>query len=44
MHDLPQSLVRLIGEESTGPCLPAVVAVAEAARRRHGDAIIAVLL
>ena len=44
MSDLPERLLRLIIEESAGPRPPAMVAVAEAARRRHGTAIIAVLL
>ena len=44
MRDLPQNLLRLIIEESAGPQPPAMVAIAEAARRRHQDAIIAVLL
>jgi hypothetical protein len=44
MDELPPSLLRLIEEESVGPKPPAVVAVAEAARRRHGSAIVAVLL
>lgn len=44
MSDLPERLLRLIMEESAGPRPPAMVAVAEAARRRHGTAIIAVLL
>jgi len=44
MSDLPQSLLRLIMEESAGPRPPAMVAVAEAARRRHHNAIVAVLL
>jgi hypothetical protein len=44
MSDLPQSLRELIMEESAGPRPPAMVAVAEAARRRHGTAIVAVLL
>ena len=35
---------RLIAEESAGPRPPAIAAVAEAARQRHGDAIVAVLL
>ena len=44
MSDLPQNLLWLIMEESAGPQPPAMVAVAEAARRRHHDAIVAVLL
>jgi len=44
MSGLPQSLLQLIMAESAGPRPPAMVAVAEAARRRHGTAIIAVLL
>ena len=44
MSDLPPSLLRLIVEESSGPRPPAMVAVAEAARRHHGNAILAVLL
>lgn len=44
MGDLPQSLLGLIEEESGGPRSPAMAAVAEAARRRHGNAIVAVLL
>lgn len=44
MSDLPQRLLRLIVEESSAPQPAAMVAVAEAARRRHGNAIVAVLL
>lgn len=44
MSDLPPSLLRLIVDESAGPGSPAIVAVAEAARRRHRNAILAVLL
>lgn len=44
MSGLPQSLLQLILAESAGPRPPAMVAVAEAARRRHGTAIVAVLL
>ena len=44
MSDVPESLLRLIMEESAGPRPPAMVAVADAARRRHGNAIVAVLL
>jgi hypothetical protein len=41
--DLPEGLLRLIVEESEAPFPAAIAAVAEAARRRHGQAIIAVL-
>jgi hypothetical protein len=41
--DLPESLLRAIGEESDAPVPAPIVAVAEAARRRHGQAIVAVL-
>jgi hypothetical protein len=37
-------LLEMIAEESARACPPAVAAVAEAARQRHGDPIIAVLL
>jgi hypothetical protein len=36
-------VLRLVGEESAMPATPAVVAVAEAARQRHGAGIVAVL-
>ena len=39
----PPALLRLIAEESTASAAPSVVAVAEAARRRHGPGIVAVL-
>jgi hypothetical protein len=41
--DLPQSLLRVIGDESAVRVPAPIVAVAEAARRRHGQAIAAVL-
>ena len=44
MSGLPPSLLQLIMAESAGPRPAAMVAVAEAARRRHGTAIVAVLL
>jgi hypothetical protein len=44
MSHLPKNLLRLMMEESAGPQPPAMVAVAEAARRRHQDAIVAILL
>jgi hypothetical protein len=40
---LPAALVRLIAAENAAPAGPSVVAVAEAARRRHGQGIAAVL-
>ena len=43
MPDLTESLLRLIAIESAGPGPAPVMAVAEVARRRHGEAIIAVL-
>ena len=43
MSDLPESLLRLIALESAPPQPAPVMAVAEAARRRHGAAIVAVL-
>ena len=43
MPDLPESLLRVIGEESDVPVPAPIVAVAEAARRRHGGAIVSVL-
>ena len=43
MPDLPEDLLRVIGEESAAPVPAPIVAVAEAARRRHGQAIVAVL-
>jgi len=39
----PPALVRLIAAESAGPVPAAIVAVADAARRRHGSGIAAVL-
>jgi hypothetical protein len=41
--DLPESLLRLIGEESDAPVPAPITAVAEAARQRHGQAIVAIL-
>jgi hypothetical protein len=41
--DLPESLLRLIAEESELPVPAPIVTVAEAARRRHGQATVAVL-
>lgn len=43
MADLPESLRRLIAEENAAPRPAPIVAVAEAAHRRHGHAIVAVL-
>jgi hypothetical protein len=43
VSDLPEDLLRLIAEESEAPTPAPIVAVAEAARRRHGQAIVAVL-
>lgn len=37
------ALVPIIAEEAGGPAVPAVAAIAEAARRRHGEGILAVL-
>jgi hypothetical protein len=39
----PPALVRLIAAESSAPVPPAIMAVADAARRRHGPGIAAVL-
>jgi hypothetical protein len=41
--ELPESLLRLIALESAGPGPAPVLAVAEAARMRHGEAIVAVM-
>jgi hypothetical protein len=43
VEPLPPALVRLIAAESAAPAPPAIVAVADAARRRHGPGIAAVL-
>ena len=43
MERPPPALVRLIAAESAAPVPPAIVAVADAARRRHGPGIAAVL-
>ena len=43
MERPPPALVRLIAAESAAPAPPAIVAVADAARRRHGAGIAAVL-
>ena len=43
MEQPPPDLVRLIAAESAAPVPPAIVAVADAARRRHGPGIAAVL-
>ena len=44
MEPLPTALVELIAAENAMAAPPAVVAVAEAARRRHGSGIAAVLV
>lgn len=43
MRPLPAGLVELIAAENAAPAGPSIVAVAEAARRRHGPGIAAVL-
>ena len=43
MEQPPPALVRLIAAESAAPVPPAILAVADAARRRHGPGIAAVL-
>jgi hypothetical protein len=43
MEQLPAALVQLIASENAAPAAPSIVAVAEAARRRHGRGIAAVL-
>ena len=43
MPDPPESLLRLIAIESAGPGPAPVMAVAEVARRRHGETIVALL-
>ena len=43
MEDLPETLIRLMREETEVSLAPAIAAVAEAARRRHGETIAAVL-
>ena len=43
MEQPPPALVRLIAAESAAPVPAAIVAVADAARRRHGSGIAAVL-
>ena len=43
MEPLPPALIQLIAAENAAPAGPAIVAVAEAARRRHGPGIAAVL-
>ena len=43
MPDLQESLLRVIGEDSDAPVPAAITTVAEAARQRHGQAIVAVL-
>ena len=43
MESLPAALVRLIAAENAAPAGPSIMAVAEAASRRHGPGIAAVL-
>jgi predicted nucleotidyltransferase len=43
VEPLPAALIQLIAAENAAPVGPAIVAVAEAARRRHGPGIAAVL-
>ena len=43
MEDLPETLIRLMRAETEVSLAPAIAAVAEAARRRHGETIAAVL-
>jgi predicted nucleotidyltransferase len=43
LEPLPTALVRLIAAENAAPAGPSIVAVAEAARRRHGPGVAAVL-
>ena len=43
MAPLPSALVQLIAAENAAPAAPSIVAVADAARRRHGAGIVAVL-
>lgn len=43
VEPLPTALVQLIAEESAAPAAPSIVAMAEAAKRRHGPGIAAVL-
>ena len=43
MVTLPAALIELIAAESAAPVGPSIVAVAEAARRRHGSGVTAVL-
>jgi hypothetical protein len=43
MERLPAALVQLIAAENSAPAAPSIMAVAEAARRRHGAGIAAVL-
>jgi hypothetical protein len=43
MEQLPAALVHLIASEDAAPAAPSIIAVAEAARRRHGAGIAAVL-
>ena len=43
MEPLPTELVELIAAENAAPAAPSIVAVAEAARRRHGPGIAGVL-
>ncbi len=43
MEPLPAALVRLIAAENAAPAGPSIVAMAEAARRRHGLGVAAVL-
>jgi hypothetical protein len=43
MEQLPAALVELIASENAAPAAPSIVAIAEAARRRHGPGIAAVL-
>jgi hypothetical protein len=43
VEPLPTALVQLIAAESAAPAAPSIVAVADAARRRHGPGIAAVL-
>lgn len=43
MPDPPEALLRLVADESEAPADSSILAVAEAARLRHGQAIVAIL-